>query len=147
MTNKECMKGGVTGVVLFFVFWGTCWALTSQFLMDYYIATENLWRPVTDMATYGPYALGYMLLIALIFASLFRKWRATVPAGVTGTCSCNWRKSIRFGLVFGLIIGLTSASAYAFLPIPAGLAIGWLLIDLIKGALGGIVAEFLWRKL
>lgn len=145
--KSECINGLISAAGVFAVCFAVNSAAMKMGLDELYTATKDVWRPEEQMMDLMGWCLARGILVSLMIAGIYRQWRATVKTGKTGTATCNWRKSIKFGLFFGVLLGITEASFWVYLPIPAEIAQWWLGTSIVCGIGWGIVLEFLWRKL
>jgi hypothetical protein len=147
-TKNGCCpkKWLMTGLVAFVVTFVYDWFVHGNLLMDQYSATAALWRPEAEMNAMFSYCIGKHALEALVFAALFLGWKCHQTFGACFTSLCPVRKGFCFGATVGLLLGINSAAAYIYMPIPQSLAIAWLIAETVKwGAVGAILALFCSR--
>jgi hypothetical protein len=53
---------------------------------------------------------------------------------------------LRFGLYFGVFAGILSASWYLWVPVPATLALGWMVTRFIQVLGAGFIIGLVYRK-
>jgi hypothetical protein len=107
------------------------------FMMPYYHATADLWRPPTDMQTHFGVSLVRQIGTALIFTCLFF-W---LTQNMDMATKCPIKVGAKFGFKFGLAIGLCMFGAYAWLPLPdMTIPLLWLVGYTVLGVLMGVTA-------
>lgn len=118
----------------------------GSLLMDQYIATASMWRPESDIKAMFNYCIGKHALEAIVFAMLFVRWKCTQTFGALFSCSCPVRKGFCYGATIGLLLGISQASAYIYMPIPKDLAASWLIAETVKWGLAGALLSFLCSR-
>jgi hypothetical protein len=144
-TTGNCRNGLLSALALFAFTWAFDFIVHGHLFMNYYEETAALWRPQDEMRAFLPWCIAMHGLLALVVAGAYQCWRSKVTVGAVGSCDCPYRKSMGFGLVIGLIVGITWASAYFFQPIPEKLALLWLISSIVKWTLAGIVLNLAYR--
>ena len=128
-------RGALSAIAVFVFIFIYEWLFHGQFLMADYTATAALWRGQAEMmANMGWLSLG-QALFAVLFAVIFTK-------GYEGR---GVAEGIRYGFLIGLLLTGPTLVRYAVEPIPATLAIKWILGGLIEAIGSGIVAALVYR--
>jgi hypothetical protein len=97
-------------------------------LRPLYAENAALWRPFDQLNV----ALIYVVTFALIAAFVVTYWLLISPKSL-GT-------GVSFGALLGLALGLAAGGGtYIHMPIPRGLAWGWLVGGWLKGVLAGAI--------
>ncbi len=127
------MKRVILAVLAVFV----AWFLLDLVIHDLILAksyqdTANLLRPPNEMK------FVLMWLVRLVAATTF----VVIYAGLIH------ERSVAIGLKYGLIFGLGAGvsmglGTYSVMPIPAGMAVGWLVGTVIESAVGGLLAGWI----
>jgi hypothetical protein len=134
-------------IIAFAVAFGYDYLVHGVLLMDMYTATASLWRPEAEMQALGYVCMLSTFVIVTLVAGAYQCWRSKVVCGAVGSSDCPYRKSMGFGLLVGLIIGIVEAKSYVWIAIPAELALAWLAAEVIKWTILGIVLEVVYSKL
>lgn len=127
-------KWFLSSLLVFVLAMAIDWFVHGYLLMDTYKATANLWRSEEEMQQFFPFCIARHVLQAMIFVALFGCWRAHATLGAVGSKDCPYKKSLGFGLLVGMMIGLQAASSYFYMPIPHQLAVWWLVSEALKWA-------------
>jgi len=120
----------VLAILAVFVAWGVMdFVIHGILLQSIYADTAHMWRPMEEMN------MRMMYLVSLVSASAF----VLIYASLTSI------RSIKLGVLYGLLFGLaTGASAgfgtYCVMPIPMALAWGWFLGMLAEATVAGAIA-------
>ncbi len=151
--KKPCMKTclisfvGVYAFIMLYTF-----VVHGQLLKADYEATASLWRPMEEMQTMAVWCWLYHGLLAAIVTCWFKKVRACHAACSTScsteaatTCCPVKSGGLCFGVKLGLVLGLTHAASYIWMPIPQTLAIKWFFSELFMGIGIGAVLGMLCR--
>ncbi len=108
--------------------------LHGQILMGLYEQTAHLWRPEGEMKM-SLMMLNQFLTTAILAFIFTRNFEGK------GVC-----EGMRFGIMMGLLMGVMSAAAYIWTPIPGALAIGWFFGGLGWGLGLGVVFSLIYHK-
>jgi hypothetical protein len=101
----------------------------------------DIWRPREETAILFPMVIGVIALESVLASALYLTTRFkyiffdTAPPSKT----FHIRRGVAFGAMIGAMMGLVHAGMYPFLPVPAGLAIGWLIAATLEGIGMGLV--------
>ncbi len=126
----------ISVIAVFLVIFGFEWLWHGHLLMPTYVATASVWRPMDQMQAMVAWCILTKLAFAIVFTWLFAQHYEG-----KGTM-----EGVRYGLFIGLIMGLHSFTSYIYLPVSIGLASAWLIGEIIKGVLIGIVLSFTFGK-
>jgi hypothetical protein len=100
-----------------------------------YLAAQSLWRPPTEMRTYGHWVTVAQLLSAVTFVLIWAK-------GFAG-------RNIVMGMVFGLLMGMSqhvwAIVNYVAMPVPGALAAKWFVAGVAEAVVLGIVTALIYR--
>lgn len=151
--SKPCMKTCLISVVAVFAFlFGYDWLVHGQLLKADYEATASLWRSQEEMQKMFVWCIAYHAALAIVLTCWFKKVRACHAACKTEcsteaatTCCPIKSGGLCFGMKVGLLLGITHASSYIWLPIPAALAIKWFIASLVQGMGAGVVLGMLCK--
>lgn len=116
------------------------WLLHGVILMPTYQETAALWRPEPEMQSLFLWGILQQLVTAAVITCLYCCIAKNSECG--GQCP---RKGAIFGLKIGLLLGVTHAGGYVYMPIPAGLALSWLVGYIVLGVMIGVALSFLAR--
>ena len=130
------VKNLAIGSIVVFILWaGLEWVIHGILLKPLYMETKSLWRPDADV-NMGLY-FTIIFLVAVSFTAVYVKLISD--------------KSVRTGLMYGLILGFGMAISdayidFVFMPIPYELALYWFLaiwfeITVAGAALGLVIRE------
>ncbi|MFO0586949.1 MAG: hypothetical protein U0441_05395 [Polyangiaceae bacterium] len=122
------------GLLIMAIWMGADYVMHFSALAPYYSVNPGLWRPAAEMNI----GLVFVVRIALIAAFMAAYHWYVTP------------KSVRSGALFGVLIGAqlgvgVGLGTYIHIPIPAGLAVGWLLGAIFKSVAAGLVVGWLLR--
>jgi hypothetical protein len=112
------------------------WVWHGILLKDMYQKTMSVWRPEADMKQFFPFMMLTQAAVALILTFVFTRHYEGKGLG----------EGLRFGTYMGLLLGIMSAGWYAYLPVPAILAILWGVGGLIMGLGIGAVASLVYKN-
>lgn len=146
--EKKCCpkKLAFLTIAAFAIVFAYDWLVHGNILMDTYKATASLWRPEDEMKAMMQFCFLKHALEALVFSFLFLRWKCTQTFGAMFTSLCPVRKGFYFGFGIGLLMGINSAAAYIYMPIPQSLAVSWLIAETFKWALVGGVLSLLCAR-
>ena len=114
------------------------WVFHGMYMMADYAATAEMWRDETAMQELFHVALIRQAIVAFIIAALYG-WATSTQHG------CCTKFDIKFGLMIGLLFGITSFSVYAYMPIPYEMALKWLIGETLMGLIIGVVLSFVGK--
>lgn len=142
--TTECKKPGIkcflTVLAVFVVMMGFNWLYHGVYMMPDYQATASNWRSLEEMQQLGWICIVTKLVMAAVVTCLF----CCVAKGCETGGKC-YKKGACFGLKIGLLLGAQQFSAVISLPIPMGMAVKWLIGNLILGLLVGLLLTALTR--
>lgn len=148
MSGKCCSKYYViSSIAIAAYLWLYDFIVHGNLFVKYYLETLALWRPMDQMPAYAPYGLALHFAVAFLVTAGFFCYRSKITTGTVGFLKkdCPYYVSIRFGLWVGLLLGVTNAGAYIYLPIPVKIAIFWFGANVVKFTLAGILLAKLYR--
>lgn len=146
MSGKCCSKNFVLSAIVITAYgWLFDFLVHGKLFMHMYVDTAALWRPDSEMQQMMPFCIGYHIVIAFIITGGYLCWRKRITIGPVGSSECPYRQSMGFGLWLGLILGLSAATTYIFLPMPGKLALVWLGANTVKWVIGGALLEKLYK--
>lgn len=163
--TKCCLKTCIVSFVSVFIFlFGYDWFVHGHLLMADYEATASLWRPMEDMQKMFGWCIAYHVALAAVITCFFKKFKKAAAICTCGpecqcgpncpckaTSDCNTRCPIKsgglcFGIKVGLLLALSHATLYIWLPIPGALAVKWFVAYLVQGIGAGIVLGMVCGK-
>lgn len=118
------------------------WMFHGVLMMDLYSQTASMWRPEAEMKSFFPVCLTRVAVQALLITCLYKMVCKSSDCG--GSCP---KKGAKFGVKIGALLGITHFGYYAYLPIPAAMAIYWLVGYIILGAILGLALSCMASKL
>jgi hypothetical protein len=122
------LKKYLLSVVIVFVLWSALdFVIHGVILSQAYQATASLWRPFTDMK------IGLIRLVTLIVAAVF----VGIYAMLVNP------KSVKTGLLYGLLLGLFSGvpmafGTYSYMAITMNIVVVWFLGSVVEMTLAGL---------
>lgn len=122
-------------VVGFVVIFGTDMLIHGKLMMADYQATQQLWRPESEMNSHFAWMLTAQLLTVVTFMLLWTRWAATARL------SC----AIGFGLLMGMFSAVWPIVLYVVVPMPPSIAIKWFIAGVVQCILLGLVAFFVYK--
>jgi hypothetical protein len=132
MNIKRLLLAILAGWVVVF---GTDYLIHELWLGPVYAATKPLWRPESDMPTYFCWLLVAQFLIVTTFVIVWAK----------GFAGRNIGAAVSFGLLMGVFQQTWAIILFAVMPLPAELAIKWLLAGVVQCVLLGIVTALIYK--
>lgn len=136
--SKVLMMTIVTALVAF----GFDWLVHGNLLKADYAAYASLWRPEETMQAFLPYCILYHVVFAFAISGLY----CFVAKGSACKGACPMT-GIKFGLLVGLMLGITDFAAYIWLPMEnTDLVIKWLIAGIVRGVLLGYVLSMLCKQ-
>lgn len=113
-------------------------------LMPLYLSVDAIRNaPAIDPLRHQWYTI-YQLVYAFVISVFYVCWRYRsandAPRGAL------YRDGAGFGGFIGLMVGITYASLYIYLPIPGTLAMSWALGELVKGLGLGLILTAVYPK-
>jgi len=152
---KGCFaKWIITSIPVFIFLVVAGYVVHHLWLKPLYEQTASLWRPMDEMKELFPLLLAYYAALSLLITALFCKIKkAKMEAcAATGTdCkiggpNCPIKCGVCFGIIVGLLLGVSNAACYIWMPIPSELAIKWLLAWVGEGIGIGIILGLVCHK-
>jgi hypothetical protein len=122
-------------VVGFLVIFGTDFLIHGLWMAPDYQATQQLWRPETEMATYRGWMFFAQLLLVFAFVMLWTRWASTAQI------SC----AIGYGFLMGVFSGTWAIIMYVVLPMPCAIACKWFFAGIAQCILLGLVTFFVYK--
>jgi hypothetical protein len=118
----------LSGVAILFA-WTVVDALMHRLLLrPFYEENTTLWRPFNQLNLVLIYAVTFTLIAVFVVTY----WLLISPKSLGA--------GVGFGALLGLALGLGSgAGTYIHMPIPRGLALGWITGGWIKGVAAGAI--------
>lgn len=108
----------------------------TQVLMNDYEATRSLWRAEDQMFALFHWSLITQALTAMIISFIF-----TLNYEGKGIL-----EGIRFGGIFGFLLGILMFGMYPYMPIPFNLALMWFVGGLLQGLGIGIICSVCYKS-
>jgi hypothetical protein len=131
MNMKKWSTLFIATLITFFV---TDFIIHGLLLKSTYMATQNLWRPEAEMASFMPYMMLGKAFTALFFALIF----------VHGYKGKGMGEGIRYGLFLtGLMTGF-HLTMYSVEPYPLSLVLAWIGLGAIQYMVAGVVCAKVW---
>jgi hypothetical protein len=101
---------------------------------------------MADMGDFMLFCIGYHVVMGVLFAGGYYCWRAKVTTGAMFTSECPYRKSMKFGLWVGALLGVPQLMTYVWLPFDsATLPLAWGVAELVKWTLAGAILNKLYK--
>ena len=122
-------------VVGFVVIFLTDWLIHGVWMAADYHATEQIWRPESEMASRMAWMFGAQLLTVVTFVLLWTRWANTAQLGC----------AIGFGFLMGMFSGVWAIVLYVILPMPPSIAVKWFFAGIVQCILLGIVTFFVYK--
>ena len=105
-------------------------------LVPTYEQTPQLWRPLEEMNNYIPFMNAMGLFVTATLAFIYTRHHE--GKGIT--------EDVRFGVMFGLLLGLLQLNAYAWMPISLSLGLSWFAAEFVKTVVLGVIFSLLYKK-
>jgi hypothetical protein len=102
-------------------------------LKSIYAQTPQIWRPESSMQNYIPWSIFCQALTCLIITIFYFQKHENK----------GWTEGLKFGAIVGLVVGVTNASFYAYMPISFILATAWFLGSTIEFSLVSILLSLI----
>lgn len=112
------------------------WLVHGILLMDLYRETPYVWRTLEEMEANIP--------LVMLFRFFFSVWLTYVFTQIYPDGGIV--NGVRYGLYFGVLMGLLSASWYFYLPISAKLGWQWFSYGVAEGLFSGMILGFIYKK-
>lgn len=138
-------KAVLFGVVVAIWTWFYDFVVHGMLLVDLYLANASLWRPLEQVQQMWLACLLYHVAMGMLVAAGYLCWRRHVTIGAVGTAECPYRKSLRFGLWVGLLLGVPQLMAHVWLPLDIDLPLGWAMAELVKWTVAGLLLAKLYQ--
>ena len=122
-------------VVGFVVIFGTDFLIHVLWMAPDYQATQQLWRPEAEMASYRWWMFVAQLLLVFAFVMLWTRWASTAHI----TCA------IGYGFLMGVFSGTWAIIMYVVLPMPCAIACKWFFAGIAQCILLGLVTYFVYK--
>lgn len=152
--NKECsgMRCPITGTPIQKVLMMTImtailafaydWLVHGNLLKADYEALSGLWRPMEAMQEFMPYCIFYHLVLAFGVSGLY--CLVAKNSECKGACPMT---GVKFGLLLGVVLGISHFSLYVLLPMPTmDLAIKWLVAGIVRGVVLGYALSMMCKQ-
>lgn len=120
------------GMIYFF---GYNLFIHGHILKPTYDLTPQMWRTAAEMQDHFLFFQAVNGLIAFAAADIYGRFANTKGIG----------EGVRFGILFGLVLGAQQVAPYAWLPISWELAQAWFLTGFGQGLGLGILYGLIWR--
>lgn len=127
-------KLAISVIAAFVTVYAFEWLWHGILMNDMYQATASVWRPSSE-ANYT-----IMTAAQFLFALSFTVFYAKVGKHL------ECKRGVAFGLLTGLLLGLPDIGAYSYLPIPLTLALMWVLANIFKCIVTGVVVAFIYKE-
>lgn len=119
----------------FAITYATDFLVHGVWLNPDYVAAKSLWRPPTEMRTFGHWITLAQLIAVATFVIIWAK-------GFAG-------RGIVMGMVFGLLMGMSqhvwAIVNYVAMPVPGALAAKWFLAGTAESVLLGIATSLIYK--
>ena len=113
------------------------WLLNSIVLSELYDITKGVWRDQTSREALYPLLFLNYFVVSFVFVALF----------VRGYRNKGWAEGVRYGLVFGLVVAVSSSiEKFVLLEIPVQLSLGWFMGILFEFMIMGLVVALIYRQ-
>jgi hypothetical protein len=122
-------------VVGFLVIFGTDYLIHQVWMAPDYLATQQLWRPESEMTVHFGWMLFAQLLLVFAFVMLWTRWAGTARIGC----------AIGYGFLMGLFSGVWPIILYVVIPMPCAIACKWFFAGIIQCILLGLVTFFVYK--
>lgn len=122
-------------IVGFVVIFGTDFLIHGVWMAPDYQATQQLWRPETEMNAYRGWMFFAQLLLVFAFVMLWTRWADTARI----TCA------IGYGFLMGVFSGTWAIIMYVVLPMPSAIACKWFFAGIVQCILLGLVTYFVYK--
>ena len=119
------------------------WYMRHHVLKDLYAEAPTIWRYSRDGLF--PFTVALPFSVSLIISSAYRNYYKRCAIGAVGGMNCPYRKSMKFGIWTGLLIGAVRAHNYLSLPISGQMAFALFLSSVIRGIGTGIVLALVYQ--
>jgi hypothetical protein len=134
MNLKRLILAIIAGFV---VLWVTDGLIHGIWMMSEYRATQQLWRPESEMGSYMAWMLSAQLLTVIAFVIIWAKG----VAGSGATLGC----AVGYGFFMGLFSGAWAIIMYVVIPMPGSIAAKWFFAGIVQAILLGIVTFFVYK--
>jgi hypothetical protein len=122
-------------VAAFVVTYATDFLVHGIWLDADYLATKSLWRPSTEMQTFGYWVFLAQLICVATFVIIWAK-------GFAG-------RDITTGIIFGLLMGMSqqvwAIVNYVAMPVPGAIAAKWFFGGVAQSVVLGIVTALIYK--
>lgn len=140
LTGCPVSKVLINTIVAFVVTMGFDMFFHGTYLKDAYEATASMWRSDEEMKQFFDLCILYHAVLAFGIGGLY--------AWISKNASCGGKchkTGLKFGFFIGLILGVSHAASYIWMPIPQELALNWLGGTIVWGLLLGLALSLVCR--
>jgi hypothetical protein len=147
MKNECCKKPIILATLAVAVFvWALDFLIHGNLLKPFYEATASMWRPEPEMMSMMWACIAYHVVMAFVFTNFYFCWRSKTTCSATDGTQYSSKRSLCFGAIIGLLVGIPQLMAYVWLPFEnAALPIAWAASEFVKWTLAGVLLSKLYR--
>jgi hypothetical protein len=132
MNMKRLIFAFVAAYVVLFL---TDFLIHHLWLAADYAATQQIWRPESEMRNHMLWMIGAQVVMVITFVLLWTRWADTASLGC----------AIGFGLLMGAFSGVWAIVLYVILPMPGALAAKWFFSGIAQSILLALVTFFVYK--
>jgi hypothetical protein len=125
-------------VVAYAIIFGTDFLVHGVWLRLDYNATQQIWRPETEMNARMAWMLAAQVLWAITFVIIWAKGPSD-----SGRVAC----ALGFGFLMGIFQQIWALIMYAVLPMPGTIAIKWFVAGVVQNMLLGLATFWVYKPL
>ena len=133
MNKKRFAISTLVGFALLFIL---DFIIHGILLTPLYEQTADLWRPMEEYESFMPFATAMQFIMVAVLCFIYTRHHE--GKGLS--------EGVRFGVMFGFLIGIMQFSTYAWMPIPITLASAWFVTGFVEIILIGISFSLLYKK-
>lgn len=122
-------KVAVVSIAAFATFFVTDFLIHGLLLKSTYQATQQLWRPETEMPNFMPFMILGQMLISVFFSWIF----------LFGYQGRGASEGLRYGLLLSGFLAGNNLVMYSVAPYPTSLVFAWIACGLVQAVLAGMV--------
>jgi hypothetical protein len=115
----------------------------SVWLAPLYKASASMWRPMADMDSLSNWYIVHTAVLAGIICCLYKCFHPCEmgkdAAAPMDDKSCAFKRSIKFGVKIGLLMGVLASRSYAWMPVHMNITMAWFFGALAEGVGIGLV--------